>query len=47
MKHIDLEATYTGINYNDYIFEESLRKLEENNKEDYDLIFEESLRKLE
>lgn len=35
MDHIDLEATYNGIDYNDYLFEEALRKLEEkNNKED-------------
>ena len=34
MDHIDLEATYTGMDYNDYLFEETLRKLEEeNNKE--------------
>ena len=34
MKHIDLEATYNGMDYNDYLFEEALRKLEEeNNKE--------------
>ncbi len=32
MKHIDLEATYTGMDYNDYLFEEALRKLEEENK---------------
>ena len=34
MKLIDLEETYTGMDYNDYLFEEALRKLEENSKED-------------
>lgn len=32
MEHIDLEATYNGMDYNDYLFEEALRKLEEENK---------------
>ena len=32
MDHIDLEATYNGMDYNDYLFEEALRKLEEENK---------------
>lgn len=32
MKHFNLEDNYDGIDYNDYLFEEALAKLEKENE---------------